>query len=90
MSKKKNYWYILVMANDGPAFVTKVDFGDKSAEWQKTEKPEELTEAWAKDTALGLNWNGYLAYPVCSQVEIDRQPYRYSDGHFKWEFNNMD
>jgi len=25
-----------------------------------------------------------LAYPICSQWEIDKQPYRYDVGHFEW------
>ena len=90
MAKKKNYWYILVITDEGPKFVTNVDFGNKSAEWNKDEKPYELSEGWARDMTIGLNWNGHLAYPVCSPYEIDKHPYRYEDGYLKWIFNNMD
>ena len=83
--KQTKYWYVLVLTDDGPAFVTNVDFGDKSAEWQKNEKPYELSEGWARDMTLGLNWNGHLAFTVCSQWEIDKQPYRYDAGHFEWK-----
>lgn len=31
-SKKKNFWYVLVLASDGPAFVTAVHRSDKTAE----------------------------------------------------------
>lgn len=87
--KQKSYWYVLVLTNDGPTFVTKVNYSDKSAEWKKDEKPEEFGgEAWAKDLVLGLTWNGYTAFAVCSQFELDTQPYRYDRGHFVWRSNN--
>ena len=82
--KQKEFWYVLVLTEIGPRFITSVNFSDKTAEWKELEKPEELSVGWAKDLCLGLNWNGWLAYPICSQWEIDKQPYRYDVGHFEW------
>lgn len=83
--KQTEHWYVLVLTDGGPAFITSVDFSSKSAEWNKEEAPYELSEGWAKDMTLGLNWNGYLSYPVCSPWEIDKQPYRYEMGQFEWK-----
>ena len=85
--QKKEYWYLLIITNNGPVFVTSVDFSDKSAEWDKKEKPIELTKGDAQAMALGLNWHGNLAYPICSQWEIDKQPYRYENGKLEWVAN---
>ena len=83
-TKKKSYHYVLVMTGGGPVFVTSVDRTDRVAHWDKQEKPLEMGKYWAEDLALGLNLNGNLCYPVCSQWEIDRQPYRYNQGRLKW------
>jgi hypothetical protein len=39
MAKKQNYYYVLVMTNNGPVFVTSVNNLDKTAYWDKNEKP---------------------------------------------------
>lgn len=83
--KKKNYWYVIVMTNDGPVFVTKVNHSNKTAEWHKDEKPLEMGEFMAKDLAMGLMCNMTPAYALCNFYELDLQPYLYSGGHFKWE-----
>ena len=85
--KKKNYWYVLVMTNEGPKFVTEVDYHTKTAHWNELEKPLELGEVWAKDLTFGLMVNFYTAFAVCLPVEWDNQPYRYKDGHFTWTFD---
>lgn len=84
-SKKKNHYYVLVMTNDGPKFVTKVNYGDKTAEWNYKEKPLELEKVWAEDLVLGLNLNYHLAYVVCQKWEIERHPYRYEDYKLDWK-----
>lgn len=84
MATKKRYWYVLVITEEGPKFVTEVDFGNKSAKWIATDEPYELSESWSNDLVLGLAWNGFLAYQICSQVEIKQQPYRYAFGHMNW------
>lgn len=86
-NKKKNYWYVLVLTNEGAKFVTKVEHHPKVAHWDEKEKPLELSESMAKDLAFGLMANFYLAYPVCAPIELDQQPYRYKEGHFKWVWN---
>ena len=30
------------------------------------------------------------AFAVCSPIELDTQPYRYSDGHFEWVENEKE
>lgn len=84
MAKKTNFWYVLVLTDEGPKFVTDVDYSDKSAHWNKSEKPLELSEAWSKDLAFGLCWNGYMAYSICQSFPLDNQPYFYNKGHFEW------
>lgn len=86
MAKKKNFWYVIVMANHGPVFVTKINHSDKTAEWNKEEAPLELDEFRAKDLALGLNLNLNSAFAVCQPFEIDRQPFRYDKGEFEWKW----
>lgn len=83
-NKKKNFWYVLVMTETGPAFVTKVDRADKSAWWNKEENPLELGEFFAKDLAFGLQCNMHSAFAVCHPVEINYQPYMYKVGHLEW------
>lgn len=86
MSKKKNYWYVLVLTSEGPKFLTKL-LSRKDAEWDMLEKPLELSETMAKEIALGLMVNFYCAYPVCAPIELNYQPFRYTEGKFKWVFN---
>lgn len=88
MATKKNYWYVLVLTDGGPTFVTKVEYAGKTAFWDKSEKPLELGMEQAKDLAFGLRCNFYSAYPVCCPVEQTSQPYRYDAGHFEWVWTN--
>lgn len=85
MGKQKDYWYVLVLTEEGPVFVTDVDNATKVAKWNKHEPPCKLTEYWAKDLAVGLRCNLFLAYAVCNGVEITHQPYHYDSGAFEWK-----
>lgn len=85
--KKKEYWYILVLTNDGPVFVTGTA-GHNEAQWNKDEKPLELNESCAKNIATGLMCNFYSAYPVCAPIELNCQPYFYDRGKFEWVWND--
>ena len=85
--KKKYHYYVLVFTNEGPVFVTKVNNANKTAEWDRLEKPLEMDKYWAQDLVLGLNLNFHTAFLVQHMVELSRQPIRYEDGHFVWEFN---
>ena len=87
MAQKKNWYYVLVMSDEGPVFVTKINYADKTAEWNKLEKPLEMEQSRAKDLALGLNLNFHAAFVVCQPFEIDSQPYRYSKWHIEWKEN---
>lgn len=83
---KRCYWYVLVMTNGGPVFVTE-ELDHKTCRWEDTKPPMEFGAEYAKDMALGLIVNGSLAFAVCSRVELDHQPYRYDVGGFEWKFN---
>ena len=81
---KKNRYYVLVITDAGPKFVTKVNYGDKTAEWDYKEKPLEMSKSEAEDLVLGLNLNLHQAYLICQKWEIDSQPYRYNDWKIEW------
>ena len=84
-NKKQNYYYVLVMTNGGPVFVTSVDRVNKIAKWNADEKPLEMGKYWAEDLTMGLNLNWNLAYTICSKFELDTQPYMYGVGGFEWK-----
>ena len=83
MAKQTNWYYVLVLTNQGPVFVTKIG-EHKTAYWDKSEKPKEFSKSFAEDLTLGLNLNFHVAFMVCSKFELDSQPYRYNMGHFEW------
>jgi len=87
MAKKQNFYYVMVMSQTGPVFVTYVDRLNKLAQWNKNEKPLEMGKYWAEDLTLGLNLNFNLAFTVCSKFELDNQPYLYDRGRFEWIMN---
>ena len=78
-TKKKIHYYVLVISNEGPKFVTSVNNCDRTAEWNYKDKPMEFDKYWAEDLALGLAVNGHMAYTVAQKWELDSQPYRYED-----------
>ena len=83
MAAKKNHYYILVMTNDGPVFVTDIK-PNRYAEFKKDKAPKEFDKARAEDITMGLNLNLNLAYTICSKWEIDTQPYMYNMGDWEW------
>ena len=89
MAEKKNYWYIMVLQDYGPVFVT--GFPERNtAEWDRYKKPIHMSATYAKDVAWALRLNGYQAYAVCHTYEIGGQPYRYDMGKFKWEWKEKE
>lgn len=84
-TKKKKHYYVLVITDAGPKFVTKVNYGDKTAEWNYDEKPLEFEKVRAEDLVLGLNLNMNQAYLICQNWEIDSQPYRYDKWKISWQ-----
>ena len=72
------------MGNNGPVFVTKINYGNRTAEWNMLEKPLEMDMERAKDLALGLMLNFNTAFPVCCPIEMENQPYYYENGKFEW------
>ena len=90
MAKKQNYYYTLVFTNNGPVFVTSIDSTTKTAHWNKTEAPMEMSKYMAEDLTLGLNCNGTFAVTVASKIELETQPYLYSKGQFEWHMEGVD
>lgn len=87
MANKKTHYYVLVFTAEGAKYVTKINNADRTAEWNKDEKPLEMTKERANELMIGLTWNCHSAQVVASPVELDNQPYRYNDGHFEWVKN---
>lgn len=83
--KKSNYWYVLVMTDAGPVFVTKVNYANKTAEWDREGKPLEMDKSRAQDLTLGLNLNMHMSVAVCQPFQLDSQPYNYKKWQIKWE-----
>lgn len=90
MAKKQNWYYVLVMSDEGPVFVTSIEYATKYAHWDKTEVPKALDRTMAEDLTLGLNLNFHAAFMVCSKFELETQPYRYSDWHIEWKENEKE
>lgn len=85
MAKKQNYYYVMVMTNNGPVFVTSIDSADKVAHWDAEKAPKEFGKYMAEDLTMGLTLNGSLAFTICSKYELDNQPYYYKKGGFEWK-----
>ena len=84
---KKNHWYVLVMTDFGPVFVTEIDNATHYAKWNAKESPLEMSMSVAEDLATGLTWNMTTAFVVKSPIERDTQPYRYALGEFEWKWD---
>ena len=84
-TKTKNHYYVLVFANNGPAYVTSVDYADRSARWDKDKAPKEFSKSGAEDLAFGLCCNFFNAVVVTHRVEIECQPYNYQYFDCKFE-----
>lgn len=83
-TKKKYHHYVLVLGDEGAMFVTKINYENKTASWEKTEAPLELGKYEAEDLARGLSLNFNPAFPVVVPYEIKHQPFHYDIGHFMW------
>lgn len=81
---KKNHYYVLVFADNGPAYVTSVNYADRSARWEKDKAPKEFNKSSAEDLVFGLRCNWFNAVVVSLPVEIDCQPYNYK--HWDCQF----
>lgn len=82
---KKKHYYVLVITDAGPKFVTKVCYSNRTAEWDYKEKPLEMDKMRAEDLVLGLNLNLHQAYTVVMDWELDAQPYRYENYKIEWK-----
>ena len=85
MAKKSNFWYVLVLTNTGPKFVTDI-LPKNTAQWDGEKVPMEFSsKEYAQSVATGLCLNFHMAYAVCQPFQIDNQPYYYQSGKFRWE-----
>lgn len=82
--KKQEFWKVIVMANNGPVFVTKTNNWERTAEWNKKEKPMSFSKEDAQYLAWALSLNGHLAFATGDTWDIDNQPYNYNYGNFYW------
>ena len=48
-TKTKNHYYVLVFSDNGPAYVTSVNYADRSARWEKDKDPKEFSKSNAED-----------------------------------------
>lgn len=85
MAAKKKHYYVLVITDEGPKFVTDICFGNRTAKWDYKEKPLELDKSRAEDLVLGLNLNFHQSYVVVMNWELDSQPYRYEKWKMEWK-----
>ena len=86
-TNKKKYWYVLVFTDAGPVFVTSLNNADRTAYWNKDEKPKSVSMQDAEFLAVALTWNGNYSLAVRTTYELDNQPYHYARGHFEWHWN---
>ena len=84
---KKNYYYILVMTNYGPVFVTGTG-EHNTAYWNYKKAPKDYAKGYAEEIVFGLTVNGYLAFLVQRPRKIESQPYLYDSGEFVWQWND--
>lgn len=84
---QKNHYYVLVFTSEGPVFVTNI-LPNRFAEYDKLEKPMELSKSVATDVANGLTLNFNLAFVVTVPYELSGQGYVYETQHIVWEDNN--
>ena len=87
-TNKKHFYYVLVFTNGGPVYVTSVNYSNKTAHWNKDEKPLEMTKSNAQDLSFGLNCNFIQAVVVEQFYELETQPYRYDA--FEIEFKEKE
>ena len=82
--KQKEYWYVIVMSNNGAVFVTETNNWERIARWDKDKKPMQFTKSDAQYLSMALTMNGKPAFAVGNSWEITSQPYRYDIGNFYW------
>lgn len=82
-TKKKIHYYVLVMTDNGPKFVT--DTKGSDAYWNIDDKPLEMDKSYAEEVARGLTLNWHLAFVVAQPWEIESHPYNYQNWKIEWK-----
>lgn len=90
MTRKKKWYYVMVMTNKGPVYVTGTDNATKVAYWNCSEKPMAMTKDYAEQMALGLAVNGYNAVACWFLYEHEYQPYNYDKYEISFERKGTD
>lgn len=78
MAKKTNYYYVAICDNFKFKFVTDIDNETRTAKWstEKGAKPYEMgSYIYAQRVAMGLQLNGFWAFPVHLWYNLETQPY---------------
>ncbi len=91
MAKKqeKLHYYLLVFTDEGPVFLTKLLAGDR-AEFNKLERPLELSKGDAEAIQYGFAWHSIASAVVVQRSEISYQPFDYKRGHWEWKWNDKE
>lgn len=84
MKKSRDNYYVLVFTEEGPVFVTSVDYKNNNAFWKKENNPLKMNKSEAECISLGLNLNGCFSIVVNNPFELITQPYDYL--HFNCKF----
>ena len=83
MASKKYHYYVLVMTDEGPKYVTDI-LPHHVAEWNVKDKPLEMSASYAEDVYTGLCLNFFTAVLVKSRFEIEHHPYNYEKYEIQW------
>lgn len=81
---RKKHYYVLVLTDEGPVFMTQINRDNKTVEYKQNQPPLEVTKIVAEDIAMGLRANLICAFAVTSTVSMLKQLFKYEKGHFEW------
>lgn len=71
---QKSYYYVgIINREEGLKFVTKANYQDRTAEWNRNEKPLAMSQSAANDILQGLIANWTAACVIKTSFELDDQ-----------------
>ncbi|MCR5479866.1 MAG: hypothetical protein K6F27_08440 [Ruminococcus sp.] len=71
---QKSYYYVgIINREEGLKFVTKANYQDRTAEWNRNEKPLAMSQSAANDISQGLIANLTAACVIKTSFELDDQ-----------------
>ena len=83
MAKSKYHYYVLVITNEGPKYVTEI-LENNWCKWNEEDAPYEMSASFAEDVYIGLCANLNYALLIKSRVKISHHPYRYEEFNLKF------